>query len=76
MMKMLLKLVLNILLRPQKDSDLTLENLALCRQLAIWKRHKKRPQIYGELLKLGIKISERTVSNLMPFMGRLLKFCI
>jgi hypothetical protein len=145
MMKMLLKLILNILLRPQKDSDLALENLALRQQLAIWKRHKKRPQIrtkdrlfwimlcrfwsswqeplivvkpetvirwhrrgfklfwkfksrrkgpgrppvspefrdlilkmananplwgapriHGELLKLGIEISERTVSNLMP----------
>jgi putative transposase len=145
MMKMLLKLILYILLRPQKDSDLALENLALRQQLAIWKRPKKRPQIrtkdrlfwillsrfwsnwrqalivvkpetvirwhkkgfklfwkfksrrkglgrppispeirdlilkmananpiwgapriHGELLKLGIKISERTVSNLMP----------
>ncbi len=144
-MKMLLKLLLNILLRPQKDSDLALENLALRQQLAIWKRHKKRPQIrtkdrlfwimlcrfwsswqeplivvkpeivirwhrkgfklfwkfksrrkgpgrpsispeirdlilkmanakplwgapriHGELLKLGIEVSERTVSNLMP----------
>ena len=144
-MKMLLRLLLNILLRPQKDSDLVLENLALRQQLAIWKRHNKRPQIrtkdrlfwivlcrfwsnwqesliivkpktviwwhrkgfklfwrfksrlkgsrrppvspeirglilkmaaanplwgapriHGELLKLGIKISERTVSNLMP----------
>jgi len=45
MMKMLLKLILNILLRPQKDSDLALENLALRQQLAILKRHKKRPQI-------------------------------
>ena len=145
MMKMLLKLIWNILLRPQKESDLALENLALRQQLAIWKRHKKRPQIrikdrlfwimlyrfwrnwqeplivvkpetvirwhrkgfklfwrfksrrkspgrppispeirdlilkmvnanplwgapriHGELLKLGIKISERTVCNLMP----------
>ena len=144
MMKMLLRLLLNILLGPQKDSDLVLENLALRQQLAILKRHKKRPQIrtkdrlfwimlcrfwsnwrealvivkpdtvvrwhkkgfkifwrfksrqkgsgrppvspeirdlilkmaaanplwgapriHGELLKLGIKISERTVSNLM-----------
>ena len=144
-MKMLLKLILNILLRPQKDSDLAFENLALRQQLAIWKHHKKRPQtrtkdhlfwillcrfwsnwqepliivnpetiirwhrkgfelfwkfksrrkgpgrppispeirdlilkmakanplwgaprIHGELLKLGIEISERTVSNLMP----------
>jgi putative transposase len=24
------------------------------------------PRIHGELLKLGIEISERTVSNLMP----------
>ena len=45
MMKMLLKLILNILLRPQKDSDLALENLALRQQLAIWKSQKKRPQI-------------------------------
>jgi hypothetical protein len=145
MMKMLLKLILNILLRPQKDSDLALENLALRQQLAILKRPKKRPQIrtkdrlfwimlcrfwsnwrqalivvkpetvirwhrkgfklfwkfksrrkgpgrppisseirdlvrrmakanslwgapriHGELLKLGIEISERTVSNLIP----------
>jgi hypothetical protein len=34
MMKMLLKLILNILLRPQMDSDLALENLALREQLA------------------------------------------
>jgi putative transposase len=145
MMKMLLKLILNILLGPPKDSDLALENLALRQQLAILKRPKKRPQIrtkdrlfwimlcrfwsnwqeplivvkpetvirwhrkgfklfwkfksrrkgpgrppispeirdlvlkmananplweapriHGELLKLGIEISERTVSNLMP----------
>ena len=145
MMKMLLKLILNILLRSQKNSDLALENLALRQQLAILKRPKKRPQIrtkdrlfwivlcrfwsnwqeplivvkpetvirwhrkgfklfwkfksrskgpgrppisseirdlvrrmakanplwgapriHGELLKLGIEISERTVSNLMP----------
>ncbi len=145
MMKKLLKLILNILLRPQKDSDLALENLVLRQQLAIWKRHKRRPQIrtkdrlfwimlfrfwsswrqaliivkpetvirwhrkgfklfwkfksrlkgpgrppispeirdlilkmananplwgapriHGELLKLGIEISERTVSNLIP----------
>lgn len=144
-MKMLLKLVLYILLRPQKDSDLALENLALRQQLAILKRSKKRlqirtkdrlfwimlcrfwsnwqepliivkpetfirwhrkgfklfwkfksglkgpgrppispeirdlilkmananplwgaPRIHGELLKLGIEISERTVSHLMP----------
>jgi hypothetical protein len=45
MMKMLLKLILNILLSPQKDSDLALENLALRQQLAIWKHHRKRPQI-------------------------------
>jgi hypothetical protein len=42
---MLLKLIFNTLLRPQKDSDLALKNLALRQQLAIWKRHKKRPQI-------------------------------
>jgi hypothetical protein len=45
MMKMLLRLLLNILLRPQKDSDLVLENLALRQQLAILKRPEKRPQI-------------------------------
>jgi hypothetical protein len=44
-MKMLLKLILNILLRPQKSSDLALENLALRQQLAILKRPKKRIQI-------------------------------
>jgi len=145
MMKMLLKLILNIILRLQKDVDLALENLALRQPLAILKRSKKRPQIrtkdrlfwillcrfwsnwreplivvkpetvirwhrrgfklfwkfksqrkgagrppisaeirdlilkmakanplwgapriHGEFLKLGIEISERTVSNLMP----------
>jgi hypothetical protein len=45
MMNILLKLILNILLRPQKDSDLALENLAFRQQLAILKRPKKRPQI-------------------------------
>ena len=144
-MKMLLKLILNILLGPQKDSDLVLENLALRQQVAAmkwsikrprlrsrdrlfwillsrfwsnWREalvivkpdtvvcwHKKgfklfwkfksrlkglgrppinpeirdlilkmakanplwgAPRIHGELLKLGIEISERTVSNLMP----------
>ena len=45
MMKMLLKLILNLLLGPQKDSDLALENLALRQQLAILIRSKKRPQI-------------------------------
>ncbi|MCP4290607.1 MAG: integrase, partial [bacterium] len=145
MMKMLLRLLLNILLGPQKDFDLVLENLALRRQLATMKRaakqprlrntdrlfwvllfrfwsnwqqaliivkpdtvvrwHRKgfklfwkfkarpkvpgrppispeirghilkmaaanplwgEPRIHGELLKLGIKISERTVSSLIP----------
>jgi hypothetical protein len=41
MMKMLLKLILNILLRPQKDSDLVLENLALRQQLAAMKESGK-----------------------------------
>jgi hypothetical protein len=36
---------LNVLLRPQKDSDLALEKLALRQQLIIWKSHKKRPHI-------------------------------
>ena len=45
MMKMLLKLILNILLRPQKDFDLALENLALRQQLAAMKRSIKRPQL-------------------------------
>jgi hypothetical protein len=45
MMKMLLRLLLNILLGPQKDSNLALENLALRQQLAILKRPKKRLQI-------------------------------
>ena len=45
MMMMLMKLILNILLRPHKDSDLALENLALRQQLAILKRPKKRLQI-------------------------------
>ena len=45
MMKMLLKLILNIFLGPKKDFNLALENFALRQQLAILKRHKKRPQI-------------------------------
>ena len=45
MMKMLLKLILNILLIPQKDSDLALENLALRQQLATMKRSAKQPQL-------------------------------
>jgi hypothetical protein len=45
MMKMLLKLILNILLRPQKDSYLILENLALRQQLAIMKRAAKQPRL-------------------------------
>jgi hypothetical protein len=45
MMKMLLKMILNRLLRSQNDFDLALENFALRQQLAIWKRHKKQPQV-------------------------------
>ncbi len=45
MMQMLLKLILNILLGPQKDFDLALENLALRQQLATMKRSAKRPQL-------------------------------
>jgi hypothetical protein len=45
MMQVFLKLILNILLRPQKDSDLALENFALRQQTAILKRPKKQPQI-------------------------------
>jgi hypothetical protein len=45
MMMLLLKLIFIIFLRPQKDFDLALENLALRQQLTIWKRHKNRPQI-------------------------------
>ena len=45
MMRILLKLILNILLRPQKDSDLVLKNLMFRQQLAIQKRPKKRTQI-------------------------------
>lgn len=44
-MMMLMKLILNILLRSHKDSDLALENLALRQQLAILKRPEKRLQI-------------------------------
>jgi transposase InsO family protein len=145
MMKLILKLLLNILVGFKKRSDLALENLALRQQLATMKRSIKRPilrkrdrlfwillsrfwdgwrqtliivkpetvvqwhrkgfklfwrfksrsrgagrppvsteirdtirrmahanplwgapRIHGELLKLGIEISERTVSNLMP----------
>ncbi len=45
MMKMLLKLILNILLRPQKDSDLALENLAPRQQVGAMKWSIKRPQL-------------------------------
>ena len=45
MMKILLKLLFKILLGPEKDSDLALENLALRQQLAVMKRSIKRPQL-------------------------------
>jgi hypothetical protein len=45
MMKMLLKLILNILLRPQNNSDLAFENLALRQQLAAMKCCAKRPRL-------------------------------
>ena len=45
MMKMLPKLLFKILLGPEKDFDLAMENFALRQQLAILKRSKKRPQI-------------------------------
>ena len=62
MMKMLLKLILNILLRPQKDSDLVLENLALRQQLAAMKRSIKRPQLRNQrpsLLDLAFPFLEQ-----------------
>ena len=45
MMMILLKLLLKILLGPEKTSDLTLENLAIRQQLAIMKQSVKRPQL-------------------------------
>jgi hypothetical protein len=47
MMEMMLKPILNILLRLQKDSDLILENLTPRQQLAILKVKWKKP---GEIL--------------------------
>jgi hypothetical protein len=44
MMKLLLKLLLNILFGFKKKLDLTLENLALRQQLATMKRSIKRPR--------------------------------
>jgi len=41
MMKILLKLLFKILLGPEKDSDLALENLALRQQVAAMKRSNK-----------------------------------
>jgi transposase len=45
MMKMLLKLILNIILRSQNDPDLVLENLALRQQVAAMKWSIKRPRL-------------------------------
>jgi len=57
MMKILLKLILNILLRPQKDSDIALENLALRQQVAAMKWSIKRPRLRSQKRLFWILIS-------------------
>jgi hypothetical protein len=48
--------------RPQSSSEVR----ALIKQMAVANPYWGAPRIHGELLKLGIEISERTVSRLMP----------
>src|SRR5215467_11734697 len=48
--------------RPQASSELR----ALIKRMAVANPYWGAPRIHGELLKLGIGISERTVSRLMP----------
>jgi len=48
--------------RPRIDTEIA----ALIRKMAAANRLWGAPRIHGELLKLGIEISERTVSRLMP----------
>ena len=48
--------------RPRIDTDIT----ALIRSMAAANPLWGAPRIHGELLKLGIEISERTVSRLLP----------
>jgi len=56
-MKMLLRLLLNILLRSQKDSDIALENLALRQQVAAMKWSIKRPRLRSQDRLFWILIS-------------------
>jgi hypothetical protein len=58
--------------RSQYISASILKHGSLRQQLPILKRTQKRPapRIHGELLKLGIDISERSVSRLMPKVSR------
>jgi hypothetical protein len=48
--------------RPQLSSEVR----ALIKQMATANPFWGAPRIHGELLKLGMEISERTVSRLMP----------
>lgn len=48
--------------RPQGSSDVR----ALIKRMAATNPYWGAPRVHGELLKLGIEISERTVSRLMP----------
>jgi hypothetical protein len=48
--------------RPPLSSEVR----ALIKQMATANQYWGAPRIHGELLKLGIEISERTVSRLMP----------
>jgi hypothetical protein len=82
MIKTLIKIFLSTISKSSITANLAMENLALRQQTATLKRISKRPQFQpkdrlfwvllsrlwcrGELLKLGIGIPERTVSNLMP----------
>jgi putative transposase len=52
--------------RPQASSEVR----ALIKRMATANPYWGAPRIHGELLKLGMEISERTVSRLMPRYGK------
>ena len=68
MMKILLKLFLKFKSRPKGAgrSPVRLEIHDLILKMAKGKTFWNAPRIHGELIKLGIDISERTASNLIP----------
>jgi hypothetical protein len=52
--------------RPRKDSPLPKETIDLIRDMARRGRLWGAERIRGELLKLGIKVSKRTIQNFPP----------